>query len=184
MARVAGFANRSWAKTALRVYADRMPAILYMDARLAPTRSLSKRGFAWLFGLLIAVNLAMAAFVIALRAFPVPFFLGLDVLGVWLAFRASYRGASGQAERVQVSADEVRVSHEIGRHSRTVWRSPTAFTRVAVEAPGESETRVRLQLSGRSLTLAHALSPVERTDFARALEAAIRAARAERYPTP
>ena len=158
-----------------------MPATLYMDARLAPTRSLSKRGFAWLFGLLILVNLAMAAFLVAIHAFPVPFFLCLDILGIWLAFRASYRGARGQAERVQVSADEVRVTHEVGRHIRTVWSSPTAFTRVAVEAAGEPETRVKLQLSGRSLTLAHALSPVERTDFAAALETAIRAARAERY---
>ncbi len=158
-----------------------MAATLYMDARLAPTRSLSKRGFAWLFGLVIAANVAMGAFVLALHAFPVPFFLGIDVLGVWLAFRASYRGAAGQAERVQVSADEVRVLHEIGRCARTVWSSPTAFTRVAVDQPGEHETSVSLQLSGRSLVLARALSPIERADFAKALEAAIRAARAERY---
>ncbi len=158
-----------------------MAATLYMDARLAPTRSLSKRGFAWLFGLVIAANLAMAVFVLALHAFPVPFFLGIDVLGVWLAFRASYRGAAGQAERVQVSAEEVRVLHEIGRYARTVWSSPTAFTRVAVDQPGEHETCVSLQLSGRSLVLARALSPIERADFARDLEAAIRAARAERY---
>jgi uncharacterized membrane protein len=158
-----------------------MAATLYMDARLAPTRSLSRRGFAWLFGLLILVNLAMAAFLIAIHAFPVPFFLGFDILGVWLAFRASYRGAAGQAERVQVSADEVRVTHEIGRRIRTVWSSPTAFTRVNVESPGEPETKVRLQLSGRSLVVAHALSPAERTDFAQALEDAIRAARLERF---
>lgn len=158
-----------------------MAATLYMDARLAPTRSLSKRGFAWLFGLVVAANMAMGAFVIALHAFPVPFFLGIDVIGVWLAFRASYRGAKGQAERVQVSADEVRVSHEIGRYARTVWSSPTAFTRVAVDQPGEHETSVSLQLSGRSLVLARALSPAERADFAKALEAAIKKARAERY---
>jgi uncharacterized membrane protein len=158
-----------------------MAATLYMDARLAPTRSLSKRGFAWVFGFVLAANLALAAFVIALHAFPVPFFLGIDVIGVWLAFRASYRGAQGQTERVQVSADEVRVTHEIGRSARTVWTSPTAFTRVEVEAPGEHETSVSLQLSGRSLVLARALSPLERADFAKALEAAIHKARAERY---
>ena len=158
-----------------------MAATLYLDARLAPTRSLSKRGFAWLFGLLLLVNLGMAAFVIAVGAFPVPVFLGLDVLGVWIAFRASYGRAAGQAEHVQVSADEVRVTHEIGRHRRTVWSSPTAFTRVDIEAPGEHEARVRLKLSGRSLTIGHALSPIERTDLARDLEEAIRAARAERY---
>jgi len=158
-----------------------MAAHLYMDARIAPTRSLSKRGFAWLIGLLIGFNLIIAVFVVAvLRAFPVPIFLGLDVLGVWLAFRASYRGA-GQAERVLVCAREVRVLHELGTRSRMVWVSPTAFTRVEVEARDAHEARVRLALSGRRLTIAHALSPQERTAFAAALTLAIDQARAERW---
>jgi len=158
-----------------------MPPTLYMDARLAPTRSLSRRGFGWLLGLLIGFNLIIAVFmVLVLRAFPVPVFLGLDVVGVWLAFRASYRGA-GQAERVRVTAREVRVLYELGARARTVWVSPTAFTRVEVEAPDAHEARVRLVLSGRSLTIGHALSPGERTDFAAALGRAIAQARAERW---
>ena len=157
-----------------------MPAALYMDAVITPNRSLSMRGFYWLIGVLIAFNLAVAGLMLALGAFPVPIFLGVDVLAVVLAFRASYR-SGGLAERVQVSAAEVRVLHQAGRHSRTVWTSPTAFTRVAVEQPGEPETRVRLQLSDRALTVARALSPGERADFAEALQTAIREARAERY---
>jgi uncharacterized membrane protein len=115
-----------------------------------------------------------------LGAFPVPIFLGVDVLAVIVAFRASYR-SGGLAERVQVSSAEVRVMHQAGRRSRTVWTSPTAFTRVAVEQPGEPEARIRLHLSDRALTVAHALSPGERTDFAEALRRAIRAANAERH---
>lgn len=157
-----------------------MTAALYMDAVLTPNRSLPKRGFYWLIGLLIAFNLAVGALFVSMGALPVPIFLGLDVLGVIVAFRANYRGAR-QAERVQVSADQVRVLHQIGRHARTVWSSPTAFTRVAVEAPGEHEARVRLRLSDRSLTVGAALSPGERSDFAAALEQAISQARAERH---
>jgi uncharacterized membrane protein len=157
-----------------------MAATLYMDAVITPNRSLSRKGFYWLIGLLVAFNLAIAAFMLALGAFPVPVFLGVDVVGVLLAFRASYRGA-GQAERVQVSAEEVRVSHEIGRHARTIWTSPTAFTRVSVEADDPQDTRVRLHLSGRALTIARALSPLERSRFGEALEDAIRQARAERH---
>jgi uncharacterized membrane protein len=123
----------------------------------------------------------IAIFMVAvLRAFPVPIFLGLDVLGVWLAFRASNRGA-GQVEHVRVSAEAVTVTHEFGRTARTVWTSPTAFTRVAVEAPGQHEVSVSLRLSDRALIVAHALSPEERVDFAEALKVAIRAARAERW---
>ena len=157
-----------------------MAANLYMDALLAPRRSLSKAGFYWLIGFLIVVNLAMAVFLLVIGALPVPAFLLIDVVGVFIAFRVSY-GRAGQAERVQVSADEVRVSHEAGRRARTVWSSPTAFTRVTIDAPGEPEARVRLHMSARALTVARALSPAERTDFADALEKAIRQARAERY---
>jgi uncharacterized membrane protein len=157
-----------------------MPAALYMDAVITPNRSLPRVGFYWLIGLLVAFNLIMASFFLAIGALPVPVFLGLDVLGVILAFRASY--ASGRlAERVRVSAEEVQVAYEAQGRSRMVWRSPTAFTAVAVEQAGQHETRVRLRLSGRRLTVARALSPKERETFADALERAIQKARAERY---
>jgi uncharacterized membrane protein len=153
-----------------------MPAALYMDAVIKPNRSLPRVGFYWLIGILAAFNLIMAAFFLAIGALPVPVFLGLDVLGVFIAFRASY--ASGQlAERVRVSAEEVLVAYETPGRSRTVWRSPTAFTAVAVEQLGQHEARVRLRLSAQRLTVAHALSPKERGEFADALERAIRAAR-------
>jgi uncharacterized membrane protein len=157
-----------------------MPAALYMDAVITPNRSLPLVGFFWLIGVMIAFNLVSAGFFLAIGALPVPVFLGLDVLGVIIAFRVSY--ASGKlAERVQVSAEEVRVAYEAPGRSRTVWRSPTAFTGVAVEFAGEHDARVRLKVSGRRLTVGRALSPKERGDFAAALERAISAARAERY---
>lgn len=155
-------------------------ATLYMDAVLTPNRSLSKAGFYWLIGGLVAFNGLVASLMLALGALPVPPFLLLDVVGVLIAFRVSYRRA-GQAERVQVSAEAVTVVHEFGKRARTVWTSPTAFTRVSVQDRGEHEARVRLHLSQRQLTVGRALSPGEREAFADALEAAIRKARAERY---
>ena len=155
-------------------------ATLYMDAEIKPHRSLSKRGFYWVMGIVIAYNLTAGAFfVFALHAFPVPIFLGLDVLGVFLAFQLNYRGAR-QVERVQISAEEVRVLHQYGRHARTVWTSPTAFTRVALDGAGEHHARVRLRVSDRAVIVGAALSPPERDDLAAALEAAIAKARAER----
>ena len=157
-----------------------MPATLYMDAVITPHRSLSRKGFAVLLGVVIAFNLAVGTLMLVLKAFPVPIFLGGDVLAVIVAFRASYRGA-GQAERVQVTADEVVVAHEWSRGRRTVWRSPTAFTRVVVERPTDHDTRVRLTMSGRGLIVGHALSPGDRPGLADAIERAIAAARAERH---
>ena len=180
MGRFAGAAKHALARMRTWRHDRAMSAVLYMDAVIRPNRSLSRRGYWWLIGVLIAFNVAIGSLMVTLGAFPVPIFLGLDVLGVFLAFRASYRGG-GQVERVQVSAEEVRVIHQAGLFARTVWTSPTAFTGVVLDGEDEAETRVRLRLSGQRLTIAAALSPRERSSFAEALELAIHKARAERH---
>ena len=153
---------------------------LYMDAVITPNRSLSPRGFLLLIGLFAALNAVLAGFFLSIGALPIPIFLGLDVLGVWLAFKVSYASAR-TAEVVQVSAEQVTVLHQAPGWRRVVWRSPTAFTGVDLEGQGEHEARVRLRLSGRRLTVASALSPREREHFAEALKAALGRARAERW---
>ena len=159
-----------------------MDARLHMDAVLTPNRSLPRTGLFVLLGVLALFNLLLAILFLLMGAWPAPVFLGVDFMALLLAFHLSYRQAR-RRERVQVSADEVRVVHEVGAQKRTVWRSPTAFTRVEVEAKGQPELRVTLALSRRRLVVAGQVSPQERSDFANALEAAIRSARAERYPT-
>ena len=161
--------------------ADASGAHVYMDALLTPSRSLSLRGLWVLMGVLVVYNLLVAVFLFAIGAFPVPVFLGLDFLGLFIAFRVSNRRA-GRAERVHVTADRVQVSHRAPKgREQTVWSSPTAFTRVLVEQVGEHDARVRLRLSNRMLNLGASLSPEERSSFAEALQRAIRSARSERY---
>lgn len=142
-----------------------------MDAVIQPNRSLSAGGLELLLGFLIVWNGVLGIFFLVIGAFPIPIFLGLDVFGVWLAFRISNQRA-GRTERVRVSAETV----EVARDERTVWSSPTAFTRIE-----PVEGAVRLCLSARSIRVARALSGAERDEFARALQAAVREARAERH---
>lgn len=159
-----------------------MQARLYMDAVLTPTRSLPRSGLYVLLGVLAFFNILVAILFLAMGAKPVPVFLGLDFLAVLLAFHVSYRQAR-RCERVQVSADEIRVTYEDGAQARTVWRSPTAFTRVFIEDRNQPEVKVTLMLSRRRMVVAGQVSPQERMEFADALEAAIKSARAERYPS-
>jgi uncharacterized membrane protein len=150
-------------------------APLYMDAVITPNRSLSPRGLKILLGVVVTWNLALAIFFTAIGALPVPVFLALDVAGLAFAFSVSNARAR-RAERVQVSARDVRVL----RDARTVWTSPTAFTRVEMDAAVDRPD-VQVALSGRRLSIAQALSPRERRDFAAALQRAITDARAERH---
>jgi uncharacterized membrane protein len=158
-------------------------ARIHLDTVITPERSLSTTGFKVLLGLLIAVNLILAIFFLVLGAAPVPIFLGLDVLGVFIAFRISYRRALTR-ERVVVTADQVQVLKELGGKARQVWSSPTAFTRVALDRTGRHGAELRLELSNRGLRVGQALGPKAREDLAESLEAAIRSARAERHPAP
>lgn len=153
---------------------------IYMDRVIAPHRSLTPRGAVVVLAAVMAFNIMVAIFLLVVGAPPVLPFLGLDVLALWLAFRASDRAAR-RVERVRVTAEAVTVSREDDAGARTVWTSPTAFTRVDLDHPGEHETRVRLMIHRRRLTLARALGPDERARFAGDLREAIRAARAERW---
>ena len=157
-----------------------MASPLYMDRVIAPHRSLSPQGAAVLLGVMMAFNVMVAIFLLVVGAPPVLPFLGLDVLALGLALRASDRAAR-RVERVQVTAEAVTVSREDEKGARTVWISPTAFTRVGVDHLGEHEARVRLMIYRKRLTLARSLSPDERVSFAQALQDAIRAARNERW---
>ena len=146
---------------------------LYMDAEIKPNRSLSQRGFVILICVITLANVASAVVFLKLHAHVIPVFLAIDVLAVIVAFLSSFK-AGRVIERVQVSADAVKVTHEAGQYVRLVWESPTAFTRVTTERDEDDRcTALRLALSGRQKSVAVALSPRERGEFAKALEDAI-----------
>lgn len=169
------------AKAGGAAYFRAMAGPLYMDAVIRQNASMTPLGFKVLLGVVISVNMVFALFCFAIGAWPAPIFLGLDVLLVWLAFRASFRAAERQ-ERVRVSAETVEISLEADGVAKTVWTSPTAFTGLDVEAFGQDDTKVRLRMHRRRYLVGRALSPGERASLGRALEDALRAARAERYP--
>lgn len=152
----------------------------YLDAALTPTRSLSGRGVWLLMIPLVVMNLAVGGLFLALGGVFVPPFLGLDVLGVGLALWFNFRAAR-RVEHVYVSADEIRVTRDVGGAARTVWTSAPAFTRLDLSFPGRHASKLKLFSKGRGVTLAAALAPTERKAFAETLEAALAAARAERW---
>lgn len=160
---------------------DAAEARIHLDTLITPERSLSMTGFKVLLGVVIALNVIVGAFFVAIGATPVPIFLGLDVLGVFVAFRISYRRAATR-ERLVVTADRVQVLRELGATSRAVWTSPTAFTRVELDRTGRHGAVLKLALSDKRLPIGQALGPKEREDLGAAIEAAIGQARAERHP--
>ena len=153
-----------------------MDDVIFMDAEIRPNRSLSERGFIVLISIITLLNCASAAVFLSMGAVFVPVFLGADLLAVIVAFLTSF-AAARQIQRIRVTDRAVSVTHETTKWSKLVWESPTAFTRVSLTTEDDRAVDLRVALSGKDASVAQALSPRERAEFAQALEQAIRQAR-------
>jgi uncharacterized membrane protein len=147
---------------------------LFMDAVLRPNRSLSTKAFTLLIGVFVSINVALGVMFALQGAYPVLAFLALDVGLVFFAFRINYRDGRAH-ERVQVAADRVHVVRRPVKGDEAHWVVSPVWARVEAE-----DSAVRIAAGGRHLDVAAFLSPEERVEFAAALEAAIRKARAVR----
>ena len=141
------------------------------QAELRPHRSLGRRGFFILIGLVAAVNLtAGAAFWIA-GAWPVFGFCGLEVLLLWLAFRYSY--AQGRAREYLILAEDRLTVRRISARGQETAVSLQPYW-VRLECAGEDEGHaLTLWSHGRGTRIGAFLSPEERLRLAEALNEAL-----------
>lgn len=151
------------------------------SAVLTPHRSLDRTG---LRAVMLVVGgtsaLAGAAF-LAMGAWPVSGFFGLDVLLVYLALRTSV-GAAKAFEEVLVTASELRVRKVSRRGQVSEWTLNPLWVRLHCIRDEEfGMQRVLLVSRGRSLPVAAFLPPQEKESFAAALGRAI--GEAKRGPT-
>lgn len=152
------------------------------SAVLTPHRSLGTPGFLALMAAVAILNVIGAAMMFAIGAWPILPFLGLDILVVYLAFRANYLQARAR-EEVVVTPVEIRVRKISSRGQAREWRFNAAWTRLVSRVDEEDGTVLELTLDEgrRRLPIATFLPPVERKDFGRALMAALH--EAKRGPT-
>ncbi|MGU9982120.1 DUF2244 domain-containing protein [Phreatobacter sp. HK31-P] len=151
-------------------------------AILTPHRSMGWPGFIAIMAAVGAVNLVGGVVFAAVGAWPVVPFLGLDVLIIFLAFRANYRHARA-FEEVIVTPSEIRI-RKVSWHGRArEWRFNPAWTRLAQTRDEEDGQVLTLTLDEgrRRLDIATFLPPIEREGFGRALRLALDEAR--RGPT-
>jgi uncharacterized membrane protein len=148
-------------------------ARVFFDALLVPHRSLSPRGFLLVMLLLGGVSfIAGVAFVLA-GAWPVFGFFGLDVLLVYIAFRANYR-AGRYYERVALTFAGLTVERVDIYGTRTEFRFEPTWLRVEMAEPPEHDSPLTLASHGRRLAIAGFLTPEERVKLAVDLRQALR----------
>ena len=148
------------------------PSPVFLDAVLSPHRSLPRSGFNILMLILGVVSFAYGTFFLIIGAWPVFGFFGLDVLLVWLAFRASYRSAR-QSERVRLAEDSLTVERTDVRGERRRWLFQPYWLRVVFEEKDETTNHLFIRSHGRTLALATFLGPAQRREFAERLQRAL-----------
>jgi uncharacterized membrane protein len=151
------------------------------SALLTPHRSLNRTGFLVLMAFLSVISFAAGVVFLMLGAWPVLGFFGLDVLAVYLAFKINFRSAKAR-EEISVTPSELRL-RRVNHHGRAVeWvLNPLWVQLDQVEHEEFGIEKLYLVSRGRSVSIGSFLGPDEKASFAKALRAALQAAR--RGPT-
>jgi uncharacterized membrane protein len=143
------------------------------SAVITPHRSLTPRGFLILMLCLGGLSFVAGMAFVLRGAWPVFGFFGLDVLLVYVAFRANFRAARAY-EEVTVTASELTVRKVNPRGGVREWTLNPLWVRLERIVHQEfGIERLFLVSHGRRLSIASALGPDEKASFALALSNAL-----------
>lgn len=150
----------------------------FFKALLLPHRSLGRTGFLILMGALLFGWVVTGAIFLSYGAWPVFGFFGLDMAGVYVAFRLNYRAARAR-EEVSVSRTSLDIlkTAPSGRSER--FRFNPFWARFSVSRHDEiGITAMAVTSREASVSIGGFLNPDERESFARAFSRALAAAKA------
>src|ERR1700716_1196699 len=151
------------------------------SALLTPHRSLSRTGFLVLMAFVCAVSFATGVAFWLMGAWPVLGFFGLDALAIYWAFRINFRRATA-SEEISVTPSELRVRRVSHRGHVVEWVLNPLWVQLDRKCHAEfGIEKLYLVSRGRRVSVARFLGADEKASFAKALTAALQAAK--RGPT-
>ena len=158
-----------------------LPQPELFSALLTPHRSLSRTGFLVLMAFLSVVSFAAGLAFLLMGAWPVLGFFGLDALAIYWAFRVNFRRARA-TEEIWVTPFELRVRRVSHRGHVVEFVLNPLWVQLDQKTHAEfGIEKLYLVSKGRRVAIASFLGPDEKASFAKALLAALQAAR--RGPT-
>src|SRR6195256_4463854 len=151
------------------------------SALLTPHRSLNRAGFLVLMGFLSAVSFAAGLAFLLMGAGAGLGLFGLDVLAIYWAFRINFRDAKA-TEEIRVTPSELRVRRVSHRGHVVEWVLNPLWVQLDRKCHAEfGIEKLYLVSRGRRVSVARFLGADEKASFAKALTAALQAAK--RGPT-
>jgi uncharacterized membrane protein len=147
------------------------------SALLTPHRSLNRTGFVVLMTFLSLVSFVAGIAFLMMGAWPVFGFFGLDVLVIYWAFKVNFRSAQAR-EEISMTPSELRVRRISHRGHVAEWVLNPLWVRLDQQVHQEyGVERLYLVSGGRHVSIGRFLGPDEKASFAKALNAALVAAR-------
>lgn len=143
------------------------------SAVIRPHRSLSPQGFRILMALVCIISIVASLPFVIMGFWPVAGFFGLDFLGLYIAFRVSYR--QGQAfELIELTPIRLLFRKVTERGETAEWQFNPLWTRLDRETDDEFGLQ-KLELASRNerVVIARDLSPPERETLADAFSRAL-----------
>jgi uncharacterized membrane protein len=151
------------------------------SALLRPHRALSRTGFFVLMGFVCTVSFVAGLAFLLMGAWPVLGFFGLDVLAIYWAFRVNYRRGDA-TEEITVTPSEIRIRRVSHRGHVTEWTLNPLWVQLDHVTHEEFGIEQLFLVSrGRRVSIGRFLGADEKASFAKALMAALQAAK--RGPT-
>jgi uncharacterized membrane protein len=147
-----------------------------LDQVLRPSPPLPPKVLLWILAGVSFINLLFVGYFLLRGAWPVAPFMGLDVLLLAWAFRASTIAAQRE-EHVTLTPSLLSVARNVPYKPLREWSFNPYWVRVEMDDPPEHGSQLTLWSHGKFLRIGQFLAPAERARFATALKAALRAAR-------
>ncbi len=143
-----------------------------LDVTHQPRPSLTRTGFVLFMSGICAAGMATSTAFFMIGAWPIPGFMGLDVLLIYLALRASYRRAR-RWERVRLTRAALTVERADQNGRVKSWSFQPYWLRVEMADPPLPGSRLLLATRGVKFEIGAYLGLEERAAFARSLRDAL-----------
>lgn len=144
----------------------------FFETVLRPYRSLNAFGFRVVMIAIIAANLLFATLMISLGAWPVTGFLGLDVLGAYIAFRMSF-AQTAAFERITIAENDLIVARVDQRGRAREWRFPSYWVSIGYDEEKDERGVLTVGSHGKRIEIGSFLHRKERAGVARQLRDAL-----------
>lgn len=146
-------------------------AVLY-SAELRPHRSAAPRTATRIVLIVATIWALVILFFVAMGAWPVLPFLGLEILLLFIFFRLNHR-AAGTCEAIALTSKALTVRRTDPWGKRSQVSFPPHWLQVNLEPHPNQDNRLELRSHGRSLVIGSFLLPHEREQLAFALRRAL-----------